>query len=202
MIPARPGPQNEGPESGIVEQESGRMFAATVDVVAIGHTGGEAYALRGLLTEYGADVRLLPVGSPRHLADVLNGTLSRADHLLLCCHGDERGILLDELAPELAEQQPFNEVLTPSITAELGRLDKPVVLSTGCMTGSDAMARGFLDAGCSAYIAPRGYPDGTAALAFAAAFYYRTLALGTPPAGAVATARALGGDTDLFRLWH
>ncbi|GAA2366567.1 hypothetical protein GCM10010417_30060 [Streptomyces carpaticus] len=61
------------------------MFAATADVVRF--------------AEYGADVRLLPVGSPRHLADVLNGTLSRADHLVLCCHGDERGILLDELAP-------------------------------------------------------------------------------------------------------
>ncbi|GAA2366564.1 hypothetical protein [Streptomyces carpaticus] len=94
-------------------------------------------------------------------------------------------------------------MLTPAITAGLvGRLDKPVVLSTGCLTGSDAMARGFLDAGCSAYIAPQGYPDGTAAFAFAAAFPYRTLALGTPLTGAVATARALGGDTDMFRLWH
>lgn len=94
-------------------------------------------------------------------------------------------------------------MLTPAITAGLvGRLDKPVVLSTGCLTGSDAMARGFLDAGCSAYIAPQGYPGGTAAFAFAAAFSYRTLALGTPLTGAVATAGALGGDTDMFRLWH
>lgn len=178
------------------------MFVATADVVAIGDTGGEPYALRSLLTEYGADVRLLPVGSPSYLADVLNGTLSRADHLVLSCHGDERGVLLDTLAPEIAQHQPFNEVLTPRIAAELGRLAKPVVLSTGCMTGSDAMARGFLEGGCSAYIAPRGYPDGTAAFAFAAAFYYQTLALRTPPPDAVATARKLGGDTSLFHLWH
>ncbi|MEW1655534.1 hypothetical protein [Streptomyces sp. NPDC093707] len=89
------------------------MFVATVDVVAIGETRGEPYALRSLLAEYGADVRLLPVGSPSHLAGVLNGTLSRADHLVLCCHGDERGILLDTLDPEIARHQPFNEVLTP-----------------------------------------------------------------------------------------
>ncbi|MFF4224242.1 hypothetical protein ACFYZH_15445 [Streptomyces abikoensis] len=70
------------------------------------------------------------------------------------------------------------------------------------MTGSDGMARSFLDAGCSAYIAPQGYPDGTVAFAFAAAFYYQTLAVRTPLTDAVATARTLGGDTDLFRLWH
>ncbi|SHL83616.1 hypothetical protein SAMN05216268_106364 [Streptomyces yunnanensis] len=88
------------------------------------------------------------------------------------------------------------------ITAELGCLAKPVVLSTGCMTGNDAMARSFLDGGCSACVAPRGYPDGTAAFAFAAAFYCQTLALRASPPEAVAIARTLGGDTNLFNLWH
>ncbi|MDJ1137519.1 hypothetical protein [Streptomyces iconiensis] len=177
------------------------MFVAAVDVVTIGATGGEPYVLRDLLTSYGADTRLLSVGSPNHLVDVLNGTLSRAEHLVLCCHGDERGVLLEELAPDIAARQPFKEVLTPEIVATLGSPAKGVVFSTGCATGTDAMARAFLGGGCSAYLAPGGYPEGTAVLAFAAAFYYRLLALGTPLPDAVATARAVGGDTELFHLW-
>ncbi|MGW8378888.1 CHAT domain-containing protein [Streptomyces sp. ODS28] len=177
------------------------MFVTTADVVAIGATGGEPYVLRDLLAAYDADVRLLPAGTPRHLADVLNGTLSRAEHLLLSCHGDERGILLDELAPSIAAQQPFNDVLTPQRAATLGAPAGSVVFSTGCVTGTDAMARAFLDGGCRAYIAPEGYPDATAVIAFAAAFYYQLLAMGAPLAEAVDRARTLGGDTAMLRLW-
>lgn len=177
------------------------MFVTTVDVVAIGHTGGEPYALRSMLAEYRADVRLLPVGSPSHLAEVLNGAVSRAAHLVFSCHGDERGILMDPLAPEIAAQQPFNDVLTPEIVTELGCPPRTVVFSTGCMTGTDALARAFLDGGCSAYIAPQGYPEGTAVLAFASAFYYQALALGASLPDAAAGAKRLGGDTELFHLW-
>ncbi|WP_019359911.1 CHAT domain-containing protein [Streptomyces sp. AA1529] len=177
------------------------MFVTTVDVVAIGHTGGAPYALRDLLAGYGADVRLLPVGSPRHLADVLNGTLSQAEHLVFSCHGDSRGMVLDRLAPELTEQQPFNDVLTPAIVAELSCSPRSAVLSTGCATGTDALARAFLGGGCSAYVAPLRYPAGAAVLAFTSAFYYQVLVLGFSLPEAVASARGLGGDTELFRLW-
>jgi len=177
------------------------MFVTTVDVVAIGHTSGEPYALRSLLAGYGADVRILPVGTPRHLADVLNGTLSQAKHLVFSCHGNDRGIVLDRLAPELARQQPFNDVLTPGIVAKLGCSPESAVLSTGCMTGTDALARAFLSGGCSAYVAPRRYPEGPAVLAFVSAFYYQMLVLGASLPDAVASARGLGGDTELFRLW-
>ncbi|MEU0375058.1 CHAT domain-containing protein [Streptomyces sp. NPDC006283] len=178
------------------------MFVTTVDVVAIGHTGGEPYALRSMLAEYGTDVRVLPVGAPSHLAEVLNGTLSRAEHLVFSCHGDQRGMLMDPLAPEIAAQQPFNDVLTAEVVTELGcSPPREVVLSTGCMTGTDALARAFLNGGCSAYIAPQGYPEGAAALAFASAFYYQALACGASRPDAVAGARGLGRDTEMFRLW-
>ncbi|MEU6040688.1 hypothetical protein ABZ801_35345 [Actinomadura sp. NPDC047616] len=178
------------------------MFSTTIDVVAIGHTGGEPHALRGLLAEYGADVRLLPIGAPQHLADVLGGRQSRAEHLVLCCHGDERGILLDELAPEIARSQPFNDVLTPENAAELTRLSGTLVVSTGCMTGTEAFAEAFMRGGCSAYIAPEDYLEGTAAIAFVSVFYYHLLQLKTPLPDAVRLAANLGGDTTLFRLWN
>ncbi|WP_431985431.1 hypothetical protein [Streptomyces qinglanensis] len=146
-------------------------------------------------------MRLLPVRSPRHLADVLNGTLSQAKHLIFSCHGDDRGMILDRLAPELEGQQPFNDVLTPGLVAELGCSPRSAVLSTGCTTGTDALARAFLDGGCAAYLAPRRSPGGAAVLAFVSAFYYQVLTLGASLADAVTGARGLGGDTELFRLW-
>lgn len=160
----------------------------------------EALALRGVLERFGFTVNLMPIGRPQHLVDVLSSAASSAPHMLLCYHGDERGILPEGLAPEVAREEPFNDVLTPERLAAFANLPGRVVVGTGCSTGSDAFAHAFLQGSCDAYIAPVGYPEGNAVLLFIVHFYYE-LAEKRPWREAVERARCHDDETGLFQLF-
>ena len=157
----------------------------------------EAYALRGILEYEGVRVNWFPIATPRHLVNVLNGTESQSDHLVICSHGDERGIVVDELDPEVARTQPFTDRLTPELARRYVSLPGPVVVVSGCGTGSAEMASGFLDGGCAAYLAPDGYPAG--ALLFLHRLYHN-LIRGATLDDAVERARSEDDDGRLFRL--
>jgi hypothetical protein len=158
----------------------------------------EAYALRGILEYIGLRVNWLPIARPQHLVDVLSAKESHAPHLILCCHGDERGIVLDELDLEIAREEPFTERLTPELARRYVRLPGRVVIATGCRTGSPDMAHAFVDGGCGAYIAPDGYPH--EALFFVHCLY-RELVRGAPLSVAVERARDHDDDAHMFRLY-
>lgn len=160
----------------------------------------ETLTLRGVLERFGVRVNLFPIGRPRHLVDVLSGETARAPHLVLSCHGDERGILVDELAPEIARGEPFTDVLTPPLLSTLADLRGRIVISSGCCTGSPAMARAFLRAEAAAYVAPDGYPSAKAALMFLTHLYYGLLEQGLVLPDAVERARGHDDDTRLFVL--
>lgn len=77
---------------------------------------------------------------------------------MICCHGDELGIVLEGLAPEADLGEPPPDRLTPELVRQHANLRGRVVVPTSCVSGSLEMAGAFLDAGCAAYIAPDGYP--------------------------------------------
>lgn len=160
----------------------------------------EALTLRGVLERFGMRVNLFPIGRPQHLVDVLSGASAHAAHLILSCHGDERGILVDELAPEVARGEPFIDVLTPGLVPTLASLRGRTVVSSGCCTGSPPMARAFLGADAAAYVAPDGYPSANAALMFLTHLYYGLSERGLSLPDAVAGARVHDEDTRLFVL--
>lgn len=173
------------------------MKPSEIDLVML--DGFEALALRGVLERFHLRVNLFPIGRPRHLADALSGATSHAPHLILACHGDERGILVPELAPEIAQDKPFLDVLTPELLATFVNLPGRTVVCTGCETGSEAFGRAFLQGGCSMYVAPEGYPQATAALFFVIHMYYGLLAGDLSLDEAVARARDQDAETRLFR---
>jgi hypothetical protein len=144
-------------------------------------------------------VDLLGVGRGSTLIGYLRGRDSRAPHLVLCCHGDEEGIILPELHPSVAAEERYVGHFGADAVRKEARLKGRVVLSTGCSTAG--LAEAFLDAGASAYIAPTGDPYGAAPLAFLMAFYYRLLVVGEDLEAAVRAARRIGGDARMFRLF-
>lgn len=159
----------------------------------------ESALLRLLLENVGVEVRLRPIARPRDLVAALNEPREVAEHLIVCCHADERGIVLNELHPSAEVGEPFLDRAGPADIRAQARLDGRVVICTGCGTGSSALAAAFLAAGASAYIAPDGDPSD--AIFFLTHLYYglrwgRTL----PQAFDLAQTHS-DEDSTLFRLY-
>jgi len=164
----------------------------------------EALVLRQGVELFGSwevGVDLLAVGAGSHLARCLRGQGSRAEHLVICCHGDaEKGILLPDLAPQCAAGEQYLGSFGAEAIRREARLSGRVVLATGCATG--LLAEAFLAAGAAAYLAPRGEPSGAAPLGFLMTFYYRLLAVGDDLETAFRAAQRTGGDCRLFGLFR
>jgi len=171
----------------------------SVDLAMI--EGWEGLALRAALEGFDLRVNLFPIGRPRHLIDVLSGQSATSPHVVLSCHGDERGILLPELAPQIAKGEPFVDVLTPKHVRDFARLPDRTVVCTGCYTGTPALAQAFFVAGCEAYVAPTGEPTGSAALFFCIALYYHLAARSVSIGEAVHAAGAADAMTGMFQLF-
>ena len=82
------------------------------DIVSVDDTL-EAVALRAVLECWNVRVSLHLVGQAADLVQIFDGTQSISKHVILSCHGDERGLLLPELDPSVEDTQPYHTVLTP-----------------------------------------------------------------------------------------
>ena len=85
--------------------------------------------------------------------------------------------------------------------AQVVHLPGHIVVSLGCITGTEALANGFLNGGCEAYIASTHYVNASAALLFAIHLFY-FLAAKHPLSEAVEEARQHDAECSLFRLWR
>ncbi|TQE36453.1 hypothetical protein Sipo8835_09850 [Streptomyces ipomoeae] len=185
--------------SRIREVQAGRLAWTEVDLIDI--QGGSARPLREGLEVFGVQVNYLRVGQPRHLVAALDGTRPIAPYVILSCHGDEGHILMDDVAEELAEFQPFNGAVGPDRVREHLRLPGSVTLATGCDTGDPALAEAFLDAGASMYIAPTGAPFGYASV-FAPLFFFYELTERRTPSAAVERLRAHDTELAMWQLYQ
>jgi hypothetical protein len=123
--------------------------------------------------------------------------------VLICGHGGEdsdghHGILVDELSPELYDEQPFKEALTGQHIRELVRLNGQTLVCTPCSSGK--LAESFLAAGASSCIAPAEDEDGMAAVFYVIALYYGLLALKLPLEESARRAAATDDECGLFRV--
>jgi len=73
------------------------------------------------------------------LVDLLSGDQSLSSNIFFLCHGDDRGILLPELHPDLEKDQPYHAALTAADIAEFVRVPGRVIINTGCATGTRAL---------------------------------------------------------------
>lgn len=161
----------------------------------------EAVALRAALEWWNIEVALRHVGAADQLVALLDGTVALSPLVFLMCHGDERGILLPELAPELEQTQPFTGAVGPVELRQFLRVPGCAVVNTGCITGTGELAAAFIDGGASVYIGPDDYPDAPGSLFFCLAFAYDHLVRGYPLAEAHRRAAAHDAETAQFQYF-
>ncbi len=176
----------------------GRLAWTTVDLVVIEDSC--AQPLRIALEEFGIQVNYLTIGQARHLVAALGGGRPVAPYVVLCCHGIDGAILLPELGGEIAAAQPFDRLGPEEVRGHL-RLAGSTVLSLGCETGDEKLARAFLDSGAAAYIAPTDAPYGHASL-FAALYLFYELTQERPLDAAVAKLRAHDGELAMWEFFR
>lgn len=182
-------------------------------VVAYGPTTFDlAMPVRSLLELYRLHVHMYYCCQKRNLLDVLGGRIPDADYVVLVFGGghDEdlrRGgcISCPRLVEEVAGRWEGVDVsFYPEDIRRLVNLQGRTVLAMGCNTGTEELARAFLESGCKAYIAPAGSIDQNSTTLFVGAFFHYLLA--EPPDGlddhqAVERARKLDSQTDSYRYY-
>ena len=159
-----------------------------------------AIALRSVTEYWGCTVALHQIATAKQLIQLLNGETALSKHIVFMCHGVEQGVALPELAPELAAEQPYQTVVTPTDFQAFLHLPDCLVLSTGCLTGRPEFAA-FLGGGCRAYIGPTGYPEATSALFYALHFFYELCVGNNSLEVAHQKAAAHDAETQMFRLY-
>ncbi len=147
------------------------MSQPTLDLIVI-DDNLEALAVRACLERWGVKVNLHLIGKGSDLVQLFSQPERLSPHILITCHGTSKGIVLPELAPQIAKKEPFSSVLRPSDLKGALRLNGQIVVITGCTTGTQNFAKVFLNDGARAYIAPKGYPEADSSLLFIVNFYY------------------------------
>ena len=142
-----------------------------VDLIAIGDAL-EAIALMSVLESFGVEVRCHFVASVKKLISFLNGNEFLHKTVIISCHGDEKGMILPELTPELENTMPYRRVLSASDCTEFLELKDQVIINTGCCLGKDGFAKSFIQGGASAYVGFETYPEGNAVVLFVISFLY------------------------------
>ena len=142
-----------------------------LDIIVI-EDAMEALAVRASLEWWGTVTRTFFIGKSQDLVDILGGKEKLSPNILIMCHGVSDGIILPELGEEIAKQQPYDKILTPSNLNDFVKLNGQTIVSTGCKTGTKEFADAFLSAGAKCYIAPKDYPEGDASLFYVQSFFY------------------------------
>lgn len=175
------------------------MNNKTVLIAIIGSTGSEPEALRQALENSGYLVIRKGIGRPKDLTDILEGSFPiDFDYLILSCHGEDGAIIMPELADSVYFPDEHRGNFSEREVARHLKLSGKVIINSGCTTGGAALRKAFSRG--NAYVAPRDYVEGNAAVFFIIHLFYE-LSKGTPLAEAVSKARQTDGETALFDLF-
>ncbi len=132
-----------------------------VTIVVVGDSF-EASALRAVLESFNYRVTIHWVGSRKEFLMLLGGRIPINDEIVVfSCHGIEQGI-----------DVPGEEPVSPQEIGEVAKLPNKTIVNLGCKTGGAAFREAFEQAGATHYIAPDDYPEGSAAMIFAANVFY------------------------------
>lgn len=121
----------------------------------------------------------------RSVVEFLGHNTADAKYIVLCCHGlgseGARCELPDyRMGFHVVDQVngkwgPLAFTLTPDNIPEYVNLPNTTVVSLGCGTGREPLAKAFLKAGCAAYVGAVEPVDQNSAVLFANAFFYHLM---------------------------
>lgn len=162
----------------------------TVSLLAVGHVGKEIEALRSTLEyfDYRVDTHL--IGSKLEILKIMRGEIFTFDTIIISCHGDELGILMD-----------FEPQLTYSEIEQNCKWEGKTIISTGCLTGTRHIAEAYISNGVVNYIAPTDYINGNSCLMFLYHLFYN-LNNQTPLEIAVEKAKSFDTETNYYKLFY
>ena len=170
----------------------------TIDILSIDNSL-EMFALRSNLEWWGIRANLFLIGKGNDLLEW--NKESKSEYVIWGCHGDQDGICLPELAPEIAKEQIFQTHISPSNISKDFDLSNQIVISNGCLTGKESFGKAFKEAGASHYIAPNDYPEGDASLFFLSSLSYFHFCKGLSLDEAFEISRGQDDNTKMFRFY-
>jgi len=142
----------------------------TIHIIEI-EAGLEVHALRYGAEYWGAFVTVTWVANSSQIVNFFQ-SLPRQDIIIICGHGNDRGLLLPELAGEIKDKYPYKDVIRPEDFKEFVRLEGNIIINSSCLGGSQKLAKIFLNRGAKYYIGANSYLDGNACLMYLLSFLY------------------------------
>lgn len=173
----------------------------SVDIIDL-ITGPESYTTRGILEVFGLQTRTHNIGNVSHLIALLENSAYLHAIVVFCCHGDQDGCFIPELAPALEIDMPYYKKLTAKDFATILHLKDQVVINTGCCLGREEFAQSFLSRGAKAYIGTTDYIEGNAILPFITLFFYLYICKNMSLEKAFGMAQDIDMETNMFKLWQ
>ena len=174
-----------------------------VALLDLADVGCESDSIRQTLEYFGYFVGMHRIGRPQHVIDILAGKTSCAyDCFVFICHGDDDGkILMGELAEHIYfPDEPRGNFGYEEISRYL-ELKNTLIISTGCSTGNEALAKAFAKNG-NIYIAPIDDPEGNSALIYTHLFFYHACYNDFNIEDAHNKARSVDAETGMFTLFR
>ncbi len=165
------------------------LLQEPISIILVSYTEGEAMTLRSVLECFNYRVEIHRVGSRPQFLEILRGNIPTFRHVILSCHGDENGFVI-----------PSQNSLSAAELAHDVNLAGKRIVSLGCETGTEALARAFLRGGCEAYVAPTDGVEANAAMLFAIHLFY-FLGERMPMGDAVEESRKHDSQCSRFKLW-
>ena len=172
-----------------------------VALIVISDTS-EAQLLRLALESVGAMVQLHLVGRPSDFFAAFEFFGQSPDVAIICGHGDDEGFIFPGMAPGVDTIVLPADRLTPDIAKSHLRAAPPVIISTACGTGLKGFAAAFVNAGAQSYIAPEGYPDGSAVPVLLHLAAYRVVSAGSSWEAAIKAANNYMTLENRFEVWR
>lgn len=129
----------------------------------------ETQAIRAFAETLNFTVSVTWVGNSHHVTGFFEKVRDDAHQkvVFISAHGDERGLLLPELAPQVEQQFPYREVIRPEDFASFVDLNGEDIVNLSCLGGTEAMASAFLTAGAGSYVGATGYVQGSSTVMYA-----------------------------------
>ncbi|MGI6787243.1 MAG: hypothetical protein ACOX5X_01635 [Acholeplasmataceae bacterium] len=157
----------------------------------------EAIAIRSVLERFHFKVELAHVGRPNDFLNELNDPDSK--YIILSGHGSSKQFNMPELGEGVYETcEPKN--ITSEVIKERINVSNKVIISTACSTGSEELAKEFINKQ-NIYIAPRDDIEEPASLLFVIRFFYEHLVMNKSIKESFNIVRENDNETNLYKLF-
>ncbi|MGI6781405.1 MAG: delta-aminolevulinic acid dehydratase [Acholeplasmataceae bacterium] len=137
------------------------------------------------------------IGRPNDFIEELNNSNSK--YIILSDRGLSKQFNMPELGEDVYETNEPNNIISEVIKEKIN-IRKKVIIFTACSTGSEELAKEFINKQ-NIYIAPRDDIEGPASLLFVIRFFYEHLVMNKSIKESFNIVRENDNETNLYKLF-